>query len=206
MARRRRVRKQATEEIEDVDLSVVRSFIEEGLTDPQIAAELRIRISTVVLARREIIQAALLEIGPNRPVTEVFTEHRLRMNKVMKDLDALATACKAEKEHITLGALKAKAKIADDLLDRGQELGVLPRAARKSSGSSVNVAVGVSVGTMADTELVNHLGGLNRDGKRLRDEYEDVPFMDLEEPVVYPDVIDVEPEPDAPKPVRRRKA
>jgi len=205
MARRRRVRKPTTEEIEDIDLSVVRSFIEEGLTDPQIAADLRVRISTVVLARREIIQAGLLEMGPNRPVGEVFTEHRFRMNKVMRDLDTLATACKGDKEHITLGALKAKAKIADDLLDRGQELGVLPRAARKSSGS-VAVAATLTVGTMADPELVSHLGELNREGRRLRDEYEDVPFLDLGEPVVYPDVIDAEPEATAPPPVRRRKA
>jgi hypothetical protein len=187
-----------------VDLARVRAFIAEGYTDPQIAAELRIAIGDVVVARRKVVQDALLEVGPNRPVTEVYTEHRLRMMKVTRDLEALAVAEKADKPHITLGALRAKARIEDQLLERGQELGVLPRAARKSS-STVAGVVGVAIGSMSDPEMVSHLGDLNREGKRLRDEIEDVPFLDLEEPTIYPDVVEAEPVEDKPKAVRRRK-
>lgn len=199
--RRRRRRAPPADEVQ-IDLVRVRAFIAEGHTDPQIAAELRVAISDVVVARRRVVSDALLEVGPNRPVVEVYTEHRLRMMKVIEDLDTLATAEKVDKPHITLGALRAKAKIADQLLERGQELGVLPRAARKSSSTVAGV---IGIGSMSDPEMVNHLGNLNREGKRLRDEHKDVPFLDLEEPTIYPDVIDAEPVEDAPKAVRRRK-
>jgi len=189
--------------VDSVDLIRVRALVAQGCTDAQLAVELGVSRSAAVAARRALLSEALLEVGPNRPVTEVYTEHRLQMVKVQEDLDTLASACRDDKPHITLGALKAKAKIADQVLERGQELGVLPRAARKAS-SQVAVAVGIQVGNMTDPELVGHLGHLNREGDRLRSTYEDTPFLDMPPPEVYPtpDVVDAEPERVR---VRRRK-
>lgn len=192
-----------------MNLEVVRALIVNGYTDAQIASELRADLSDVVEARREVLNQTLLEIGPNRPITEVFAEHRLRMEGVVLNLEGLANECRdpaVGKYHITLGALKAKAKILDDLLDRGQELGVLPRASRSTK---VQVAGVLAVGAMTDPELVGHLGHLNREADRLRGQYDDVSFLDLPEPDVYPDldpvVVDVEPAAPASR-VRRRKA
>ena len=197
---RRRQRTKA----DGIDLVRVRAFIAEGLTDAQIALEMRVAMTDVVTARRDIITQGLLEVGPLRPIGEVYTEHRLAMVHVQDQLDDLALDTWDEKPHISLGALKAKAKIADQILERGQELGVLPRAARKAS-TQMAVAVGVQIGGMTDPELVGHLGHLNREGDRLRNEYGDKSFLDLDPPEVYPipDVVDVEPEPVR---VKRRKA
>ena len=200
--RRRRRRTPPADEVA-IDLVRVRALIAEGHTDPQIAAELRVAISDVVMARRRVVSDALLEVGPNRPVVEVYTEHRLRMMHVVGELGKLATSEKSERPHITLGALRAQAKIEDQLLERGQERGVLPRAARKSSSTVAGV---IGIGSMSDPEMVNHLGNLNREGKRLQNEHEDVPFLDLKAPTIYPDVIEAEPIEDVPPKVQRRKA
>ena len=175
-----------------VVLAEVRSYMVLGRTDHEIAAELNLSMADMASARREVLQQEMMVVGPQRPIGEVFTEYRLQMTEVANDLGRLAKSAKrAGKEHVTLGALKAKAGIIDKVIDRGQELGVLPRAARSSS-SSVKMVAAVVVAGMGDQQLVNHPGHLNREGGRLRSTHGEGRLLDQPVPDMYsgPTVID----------------
>jgi hypothetical protein len=109
-------------------------------------------------------------------------------------------------------AIKARAKIIDMVVDRGQELGVLPRAAQQKN-SNVNVSGGILVGAMSDTELLESVRDLTEQRKKLEREYEKVPFAARPMPDIYgetPLVLDgetgeeVELVPVAPKIIRRK--
>lgn len=199
-------RKTKGDGVDDSVVLDVRAQMSAGLTDAEICKELSLSAEEVREARKRVVAEELTVVGPHRPADEVFIEYRLQMNRIVKDLDDVSTkAKKKENFQAAFGALKAQATILDKVIDRGQEMGVIPRASKRST---VMVA-GVFIGSMTDSELIASMKEFEDEARRLRKDYGDVPLAELPDPDLYVGPIDVEfekqPEPEKVR-VNRRKA
>ena len=199
-------RKKRGDGIDDSVVLDVRAQMAAGLTGSEICKELSLSPEEVREARKKVIAEELTVVGPHRPADEVFVEYRLQMNRIVKDLNDVSTKAKGKENfQAAFGALKAQATILDKVIDRGQEMGVIPRASKRS----IVLMGGVFIGSMTDPELLASMKELEGDGRRMRKEYGDTPLRALPDPDLYVGPIDVEfekqPEPE-PVRVKRRKA
>lgn len=160
-----------------------------GSSAGAIALEMGILESEVLEIQREIYRQEL-SVFKDRSADEMFVDYRLQMMKVVDDLDDLyddmskVQLLSASERSTGLGALKAKAKIIDDITSRGQDMGVIPRVA-KSSQVSVSGGIGVTLGLMSNPELEKTMVDVSKEGRRIRDQYGDADFLALPEPEIF---------------------
>ena len=177
-----------------LDIVRIKTLIVEGMNDQEVADEMQISLVEVDALKRVLYQQELV-LFRHKPADEQYADYRLTQLSVIHDLDELHDTCIAAQtatdRATALGALKAKAKIQDDILSRGQEMGVIPRAVKRQEEGGGGFA---QLGLMSEAELTDTMRGLNRDGERLEEEYGDGGFLDEPEPEIY--FSDREEEPD----------
>lgn len=120
-----------------------------------------------------------------RPAEEVFLEYQWQMTAVVKELDVITDKAKKDNQfNPAVSAQKAKAKIIDDVMNRGQEMGVITRAAKRTE-----VVGGILVGHLDAKELRDAITTAARGVSAMLSRYSDVPMSELS----IADVYDVEP-------------
>lgn len=185
----------------------MRARIAAGMSDEEIRQELDLTVGGLEKLKRIVIQEDLVLLR-HRPAEETFIEYRIRLGRIANDLlDVSLEARECKQFNAAMGALKAEATIVDKVIDRGQELGIFPRAPKSQTHTVVG---GLVIGTMTDRELADSLKASKGERSRLREKYGDTTFAALPDPDIYPDVVEAvpaEPVPAGPvAPVRRRSA
>lgn len=101
--------------------------------------------------RDQLMKDELAEVA-NDSASEVWAKYRLRQEGVITDLDRIIRGARGSTNggvmNAAVGAAKAKAQLIDNILDRGQNLGVIHREPEKTI--SVN---GVAITDLRDGEL-----------------------------------------------------
>ena len=192
--------------------------ISAGKTDAEIAAEFDVEVDEAREARDRVLQAEArsLLVGVN----DMYASFRVRMEGILRRMDHIHRAAMNPPARangtpgrpnlkVALDAATAMARVIDRTVERGQELGVLPKAAFQRN-TKVTVSGGVMVGAMTTEELARGIQGFGQERTRLRAEYgAGSPFASMPVPDVYeadqsgPVVSDREPSP-APRPARRK--
>ena len=124
----------------------VRSFMTDGTDDRTISNELRISLADVRSLRQQVVDDELTEVANDTP-EQVWSKYRIRMDGCITDLDeVIELAVRGEEVakgglNAAVNAVKAKATIIDNVVKKGQELGVLHKEPdRKVVISGVAVA------------------------------------------------------------------
>jgi hypothetical protein len=173
-----------------------------GWDDDTMCIEFGVSPAKLAQYKRSIISKEQATLS-HRPPAELYIEHRLM---VMDDIHALAEigekAASSKQFAAATNARRARAQLLDKLFDRGQEAGVIPRAAKRHE-----VVGGILVAQLSERELLEHISATARETKALVARFGGKGFLDVELPeleTVYrddPEVIEV-----IALPVRRNKA
>lgn len=177
-----------------------------GLSDAEIARELGVTVEEAKAARDAVITAQVTHLA--LPVPDQYAHYRTRMEGAVRRLDSVyrkALSLKKPQLKTASDAAVAMARIVDRTIERGQELGVLPRAVAQKS-TKVTVSGGVMLGAMTSQELGAKIAELAREGRRLREEYAGggTQFAALPDPDIY-EADPIEEATPEPARVQRRK-
>jgi len=192
--------------------ALVRMMMSLGWDDDTMCVEFGVSAAKLAQYKRVIISKEQATLS-HRPPEELYIEHRLM---VMDDVHALGDiadkATKGKQFAAATNARRARAALLDSLFDRGQEVGVIPRAAKRHE-----VIGGLLVAQLSERELLEHINDTARATKGLIRKYGGTSFRELPLPGLdelyrddpsTPEVIDVAAEEDAPttSAPKRRKA
>lgn len=169
----------------------IRARVAAGMTDQEIRVELGLSEVAFDKLRRDTITEELVTVK-NRPAELIYSEYRIRMNRIANDLHDVSIEGRADKGknlQAAMGALKAEAAVINQMITTGQELGVLPRAPKSTNHTVIG---GFILGAMTDNELHDVQKGMKSDRSRLKKQYGDTPFLDLPEGDIYEDAIEGE--------------
>ena len=162
---------------------LVRSQIEEGRTDDEIADRFELTLDDVQDLRKQVYVEDVNSIR-HRPTEEIYVDYRLRQFKIARELGDLATEVRIDGDargmSAAVSALKAQASIYDKVIDRGQEMGVIPRAAQTKV-----VVNGVMLGTQTDSELLEMMKQQASEAKRLAGIYGEASLTELPDEDIY---------------------
>jgi hypothetical protein len=170
-------------------IAILRTNLAAGKTDQEIVEAMDITAVELSNLKRRMYSQEVVNIA-DRPAEESFVDYRIQMYGVCSDLDAVSKeAMKVKQLNAASSALKAKAQIIDKVMERGQEMGVIPRAARKTE-----LIGGVLVAALTDHELLDRINELSKNSARLLKDYGDKPMTKTASPTMYsgPSVIDAE--------------
>lgn len=122
-----------------------------------------------------------------RPAEEVFLTYKWRMDAVIDQLQDITTKAKTARQfNAAMGAQKAIAQTLDDVMNRGQEMGVIARAAKKTE-----VVGGLVVAHLSGKELLDAVRHATDTTRRLVDTYSPGSMAELEVGDVYEDALEV---------------
>lgn len=189
--------------------AIVRMMMSLGWDDDTMCMEFGVSAAKLAQYKRVIISREQATLS-HRPPEELYIEHRLM---VMEDVHALSDirdkATKGKQFAAATNAARARSQLLDSLFDRGQEVGVIPRAAKRHE-----VIGGLLVAQLTERELLAQVHETTKETARLVKLYggsAPTKFIDLPPPSmddVYradpttPAVIDIAPDPDPePEPV-----
>jgi len=141
--------------------------VEFGVTQTQLMS-----LTTAVLAKeRQTVE--------HRPTIDLYVEYRLQAMSAAAQLEDIAhKAKKAGEYNAATNATRARFQILDKTMDRGQELGIVPRAPKRTESVG-----GILVATMSDVELLAHLRVQHQNTASLVSKYGSggpmIPFVDV---------------------------
>lgn len=156
-------------------------MIQEGQRDSDIADELDLSIEDFTQLKRRIYAEEIVSVS-DRPVEEIYIDYRLQMFGAANDLSDIShEARKARQFQAAMGAVKARAAIIDKVIERGQDMGVIPRAAKRHE-----VVGGLLVASLTDKELVEQISATSKTARELMSRYGgDRNLKDLPPPDIY---------------------
>jgi hypothetical protein len=161
-------------------LALLRTGIAAAKNDPQLLELLDVSPSELAALKGKMYAQEAVNLI-DRPAEETFVTYRTQMYGVVEDLDAVAKEARGARQFTAAGAaLKAKAQIIDKVMERGQEIGVIPRAAKKTE-----MVGGILVASLTDRELMEQIGEMNKRFNRLMVEYGDKPMSATTLPELY---------------------
>lgn len=195
-----------------IELDAWWDAIAAGHSDAEVAAKLGVPEVQARRARESLVTQEATRLSQS--VGDQFAQYRVRMEAILRRIDRVHVAAmgsgKGRKPQLrtALDAATAMARVVDRTIERGQELGVLPKAITQRN-TKVTVSGGVMVGAMTGEELAKGIAELAREGRRLREQYEGDQFNALPMPDPFDQgPVDLGDIVEASEPVRvtRRKA
>ena len=161
-------------------LARLRSFIAAGETDHNICVELDVRPSELKQLKKQLFEQESVELNA-RSTADTFIEYRLRMERICDDLDGVHNGATAARQFTAaMGALKAKAAIIDKVIDRGQDMGLVSRAAKKHE-----VIGGVAVAHLTDSDLLDKMREIHTTTQTYIEHYGEKSISDISIPDIY---------------------
>lgn len=159
-----------------------------GESDEELANRTGLTVEVIAAGRKALF--ARERVKATRSPEEQFAEYRVRIEGILREMDKVAKlgldpdrprgpALKTVGDILT-----AKAKILRETIECGQELGVLPRAAK---ATNVKVSGGIIHAAMPTGELLDELNRLRKESHRVSADYDMVPFSALPPPDPYGD-------------------
>ena len=184
--------------------ATVRMMMALGWDDDTMCIEFGVTATKLAQYKRVIISKEQATLS-HRPPGELYVEHRLMVMDDVHALGDIASKAVLEKQFAAAtNARRARSQLLDKLLDRGQEMGVIPRAAKRHE-----VVGGLLVAQLTERELLEQINKTAKDTRTLIAKYGGKPFTAMSEPTdLYredpePETIAVEPS-TPPAPVRRK--
>ena len=161
-------------------LARLRSYIAAGETDHNICVELDVRPSELKQLKKQLYEQESVELNA-RSTADTYIEYRLRMERICDDLDGVHNGATAARQFTAaMGALKAKAAIIDKVIDRGQDMGLVSRAAKKHE-----VIGGVAVAHLSDSDLLDKMREIHTTTQTSIEQYGEVSITDIPIPDIY---------------------
>ena len=123
----------------------LRALLMAGMSETECMDDLGIRTDHYRWLKQQIIADELQEVASDSPEI-VYAKYQLRQEGCIRDLDEIIAEAKNGKIALNtaIGAIKAKATIIDNVLAKGQDLGVIHREAAKSQVSASLTVASVS--------------------------------------------------------------
>lgn len=154
----------------------------DGLSDAEIITTLR--ISQVELARLDetLYAEQSFEIASEKP-DRTFAKYRLEQRRNIKALDELVHELDGNTQYnAVLGAIRLRAELLDRIIETGQKLGVMAKAATRHehSGAVMNL-----IATMTPPELRNSIKQLSLNVQQMVARHGDKGFLELPEGEIY---------------------
>lgn len=129
-------------------IAEMKSKLMSGITDLQIAEEMKLDVQDYNALKREMYESDKFELA-GKNSEEVFIDYRLRQEGCIKDLEVMVNSFKVTKQYNAMvGAVRAKSDILDKIILRGQEFGVLEKVPERKM-----VIAGVMVAALSNDEL-----------------------------------------------------
>ncbi len=161
-------------------LARVRSYVAAGESDHNICVELDVKPSELTTLKKRVFEQEATDVN-SRTTVDTFVEYKLKMDRICDDLDGIHEGAAGARQYTAaMGALKAKAQIIDKVIDRGQELGLINRAAKKHE-----VLGGVAVAHLDDTQLLDKMKEIHRKTTSFITEYGEHSIGNLPVPPIY---------------------
>lgn len=184
-------------------LATVRLMLSLGWDDDTMCIEFGVTQAKLGEYKKTLMAKEQMRLS-HRPVEELFIEHRIMVMADVQALDIIAD--KAEKDGqfpSAVAARRARSQLLDRLFDRGQECGVIPRAAKK-----VEMLGGMIVAHMSNDELADYMAKMAKDMTTLQARYGTSSFKDMGPPtqLYKDDVIDAVETPEKQPAVVRKPA
>ena len=177
--------------------AALRALLANGATEYECMDELGLTSLASLRKLRQSVLSDELEEVHDEGVAALYARYKMRMDGCISDLDAAIK--KGQEKHTSLnavvGAVRAKAAIIDNVIKRGQDLGVLPIVAAKPEEAG------------KDTEgLRAKVDEMHEDLRGLVKRYGDANYEDEDDEELYVFGLETEPETEPePEPVRKRK-
>ena len=179
----------------------LRGLLQDGKTEDECLIELDIRLDHLRWLKNQLIADELQEVVSDSP-EEIWAKYRLLQLGCIRDLDEVIAEAKSGKIALNtaIGAVKAKSAIIENILVKGQDLGVIHKEADKREQ-----LIGVAVASVT-TEELREIATSKRTGLQLmKDKYLEADFSVVVDPdPVYQEDADA-PEPEDPPIPKRQK-
>lgn len=181
--------------------ATLRAHLQQGKTEDECLAEMNVRRDHLRWLRSQLIADELQEVVNDSP-EEIWAKYRLLQQGCIKDLDEIIGEAKNGKVPVNtaIGAVKAKAAILENILEKGQDLGIIYKAAEQKQVTAAIAVAQVSVEDLKELAI----------GKRKALALAKTKFLEAD----FTEVVETEPiyqedakqtEPDAPVPPKRTK-
>ena len=169
-------------------MAVVQTHIGMGHNDLKIMEALDCTPSELRNLKEKLLKTETQALH-NRTAEETFLDYKWRMMAVVDSLETIsASASKARQFNAAMGAQKAKAQVIDTIMTRGQDMGLINRAAKRTE-----VVGGMVVAHLDGAELLDAVKTAVASTTRMLADYSDISMDMVDSGDVYFD--EVEPEP-----------
>jgi hypothetical protein len=165
----------------DVDLLArLRSYIAAGESDHNICVELDVRPSELKSYKARLFEQESEALSASS-TSDTYVKYRLRMERICDDLDGVHQgAVESRQFTAAMGALKAKAGIIDKVIDRGQDMGLVSRIAKRHE-----LVGGVAVAHLTDEQLLGKMKDLHETTQDYISKYGNKTIGEIDIPDIY---------------------
>lgn len=133
-------------------LATVRAMMSFGWDEDTMCVEFGVTAAKLAQYRRTILSKEQATLS-HRPAEELFIEYRLMAMEDVLELDDIARkAAKAKNWAAATTARRARSQIIDQIMNRGQDMGVIPRAAKRHE-----VVGGLVLAQLSERELLHQI-------------------------------------------------
>ena len=179
----------------------LRALLQQGKTEDECLAEMKIRRDHLRWLKNQLIADELQEVVNDSP-EEVWAKYRLLQQGCIADLDEIIAEAKTGKVPVNtaIGAVKAKAAIIENILEKGQDLGIIYKAAEQKQ-----VQAAIAIAHVSTEDLKDLAIGKRKALALAKTKYLEANFTEIREtePIYQEDT--KQEEPDAPVPPKRTK-
>lgn len=162
----------------------LRTLLALGKTEVEIMDELEVPAHDLRWLRGQLVSDELAEVVNSSPA-EVWVGYRIRMEGVIADLDHIIRKSRSSTSggvlNAAVGATKAKAQVIDNIIDRGQELGVIHREPEK-----VVTVNGVAISDLREGELEELVREKKKSLEDLLEKYAISDYLEEDDGDLYP--------------------
>lgn len=158
-------------------LARIRAFMAADATDDEISKATGLTLGDVRELRRQVIRAET-DLLQKRTDAEWFAEYRLKTEAMAGDLDMVIELARKEgtkQMTAVVGAVRAKAQIAKDVIEMGQTLGLISRKAQQHE-----IIGGIAVANLELSELRELIAQTAMVTARIVDRYEGATILDID--------------------------
>lgn len=154
----------------------------DGFSDAEIAKTLRISHSELTRLDETLYAELAFEVASEKP-DRTFAKYKLEQRRNIKALNELVHELDGNTQYnAVLGAIRLRAELLDRIIDTGQKLGVMAKAATRHEHSG---AVAHLVSQMSPPQLRDSIKQLSQNVQQMVDRHGDKKFLELEEGEMY---------------------
>ena len=150
----------------------------DGRSDEEICKALNITHSELRRLDTTLLSEQAFQVA-SEPADRTFARYRIDQRRNIKALDELIEELDGNTQYnAVVGAIRLRADLHDRIIDTGQKLGVIAKAAQRHEHSGM-VAHGVLIGKMDNAELRASIKNMMGSTQQMVSRHGDKPFLEL---------------------------